>query len=148
MSATMQQFASQQNIFCHSNYMSASSTLAEDVSPSDCDEGERHEAKLQLQDRKHNPIAFHAEMMGNIMYFHQALKLPDASNFEQVFVKEVNGHVDKKHWELIKHSDVPKNVEIVPSVWAMHHKCNLITNKITKYKARLNIHGASKHMVL
>jgi hypothetical protein len=26
----------------------------------------------------HHPIAFHAEMMGDIMYFHQALQQPDA----------------------------------------------------------------------
>ena len=91
-----------------------------------------------------NPIAFHAEMLYDIMYFHQALKQTNASNFVQAVVKEVNGHVDNKHWELIKHSNVSKNVEIMPSVWAMHCKCNLTTNDITKYKTRLNIHGGKQ----
>ena len=38
------------------------------------------------------------------------------------------------------HHSVPKNVEIVPSVWAMHHKCNLTIDKIMKDRARLNMH--------
>jgi hypothetical protein len=38
-----------------------------------------------------NPIAFHAEMMGNIMYYHQALQQPDAKQFANAVVKEVNG---------------------------------------------------------
>ena len=85
-----------------------------------------------------------SEMMCDIMYFSQALKQPDASNFVQAVVKEVNGHVTNKYWEHIKHSDVPKNVEIVPLLWIMHCKCNLATSEITRYKARLNIHGVKQ----
>ena len=46
MSAVMQQSASQQHIYGQSFYISASSTLAEDSSPSDYDDGERHEREL------------------------------------------------------------------------------------------------------
>ena len=88
--------------------MSASSTFAADLSPSDCDYRERHETEKQLQGRMHKPIASHAEMMGDIMFFNQALKQQDINNFVQAVVKEVNGHVDNKHWELIKQSDVPQ----------------------------------------
>ena len=34
-----------------------------------------------------NPIAFHAKMIDNIIYFHQALKQTDASSFLQAVVK-------------------------------------------------------------
>ena len=61
----------------------------------------------------HNPIAFHVEMMGDTMHSHQALKQLDASNFVQAVMKEINEHENTKCWELIKHSDVPKNVEII-----------------------------------
>ena len=74
------------------------------------------ENELQLQVRMHNQIAFHAEMIGDIMYFHQSLKQPDASNFIQAVVKEANGHVANKHWELIKHFNVPK-------LWKLCHQC-------------------------
>ena len=44
-----------------------------------------------------NPIAFHAEMMGDFMYYHQALRQPDAKQFADAVVKEVNGHADNNH---------------------------------------------------
>jgi hypothetical protein len=37
-----------------------------------------HDQHLNLQARMRNPIAFQAEMMGDIMYYHQALQQPDA----------------------------------------------------------------------
>jgi hypothetical protein len=40
-----------------------------------------HNMHLKLQEQMRNPIAFHAEMMGDIMYLHQALKQKDASQF-------------------------------------------------------------------
>lgn len=47
-------------------------------------------------------IAFHAETMGYIMYLNQALKQDAADEFFKAVLKEVNGHVEKKHWELVK----------------------------------------------
>ncbi len=52
---------------------------------------------LDLQERMQNPIAFHAEMMGDIMYNDQALQQPDAKQFANAIVNEVNGHVNNKH---------------------------------------------------
>jgi hypothetical protein len=103
-----------------------------------------HDFHLDLQERMRHPIAFHAEMMGNIMYYHQALQQPDAAEFIDAIVSEVNGHIKSNHWRLIKHSEVPKDVEVIPSVWAMRRKRNLTTNEITKHKARLNIHGGQQ----
>jgi hypothetical protein len=103
-----------------------------------------HDQHLELQERMQNPIAFHAEMMGDIMYYHQALQQPDAKQFADAVVKEVNGHVDNKHWELVKQEEVPEDVQVVPSVWSMWRKRNLTTNEITKHKARLNLHGGKQ----
>jgi hypothetical protein len=55
-----------------------------------------HEEHLSLQERMRHPIAFHAEMMGDIMYFHQALQQPDAGEFIEAVVKKINGHIDHK----------------------------------------------------
>lgn len=68
----------------------------------------------------------------------------DADEIFKTVVKEVNCYVEKKHWELVNHEEVPKGMDIVPFVWAMRLKCNLTTNKVTKYKARFNVHGV-KH---
>jgi hypothetical protein len=95
-------------------------------------------------------------MMGDIMYYDQALQQPDAKQFSNVVVKEVNGHVNNKHWILVKQKDVPKEAQVVPSVWAMRRKCDFATNKVIKHTVRLNLHGGkqvygmiiSKHMQL
>jgi hypothetical protein len=39
--------------------------------------------------------------MSDIMYYHKALQQPDAQQFANAVVKEVNGHVENKHWQLI-----------------------------------------------
>jgi hypothetical protein len=51
-----------------------------------------HDYHMGLQDCMRYPIGFHAEMMGDIMYFHQSMK------------------------QLIKRDEVPKDVEVMPSV--------------------------------
>ena len=91
-----------------------------------------------------NPIAFHAEMMGEIMYLQQVLKQPNAKEFVQVVIKEVNGHVDSNNWTLQRQSNVPEDIQIVPSVWSLQCKRDLTTNKVKSHKARLNLHGGKQ----
>ncbi len=93
--------------------------MASQATNGDMDEDLFHDAHLQLQERMRNPIAFHAEMMGDIMYLQQALKQPDAKEFVQAVIKEVNGHMDSNNWMLQKQRDVPEDVQIVPSVWSL-----------------------------
>ena len=103
-----------------------------------------HDRHLSLQERMRHPIAFHAEMMGDIMYFHQAMKQKDADQFVKAVVKEVNAHIKQKHWKLIPRSEVPEDSEVIPSVWSMRRKRDITTNAITKYKSRLNLHGGKQ----
>ena len=65
----------------------------------------------------------------------------DSDQFVNAVVKEINCHVDNKSWKFVNIEDCPNDAEIISSVWAMRRKRNLDTNEITKYKARLNIHG-------
>ncbi len=51
---------------------------------------------------------------------------------------------DNDHWQLIPCTEVPEGMEIVPSVWAMQHKQDLTTGKVTKHKARFNLHGGKQ----
>ena len=144
LSRAMQDSIAQKDFYGRTgmHYMAASSTTA--VSEPDMNEDDFHDWHLELQERMSHPIAFHAEMMGDIMYLHQALRQPDAAEFVKAVVKEVNGHVDNGNWQLVHRSQVPPDVEVMPSVWAMRRKRNLTTNAITKYKARLNLHGGKQ----
>jgi hypothetical protein len=103
-----------------------------------------HDSHLDLQDRMHHTIGFLAEMMGDVMYLHQALSQPDSRGFVEGFMKEVNSHVDNDRWKLIPRTEVPEGTEVVPSVWAMQCKQDLTTGKVTKHKARLNLYSGKK----
>jgi hypothetical protein len=78
-----------------------------------------HEEDYLLQDEMLNPIAFLAGSNEDTMYFHQAMKAPDRNQFKKAIVKEVNDHIENKHWELIPREAVPKGVKVLPSVWSM-----------------------------
>jgi hypothetical protein len=86
-----------------------------------------HDSHLDLQDCMRHPIVFQAEMMGDIIYLHQALHQPDARELVEAVIKEVNGHIDNNHWKLILRIEVPEGTEVVPSVWAM--QCNRISQQ-------------------
>jgi len=77
---------------------------------------------LDFKECMHHPVEFLAEMMGDIMYLHQALRQPDAREFVEAVIKEVNGHIDNDHWKLIPRTEVPEGTEVVPSVLAMQRK--------------------------
>ncbi len=91
-----------------------------------------------------HPITFLSEMMGDNMYLHQALRQPDAREFVEAVIKEVNGHINNDHWKLIPRTKVPEGTEVVASVWAMQRKQDLTTGRVTKHKARLNLHGGKQ----
>jgi hypothetical protein len=76
-----------------------------------------------------NPVAFHTKMMGEIMYLQQVLSQPDAKEFVQAIIKEINGHMDCNNWTLQERCKVPEDIQIVPSVWAKQSKRDLTTNK-------------------
>jgi hypothetical protein len=74
------------------HYMSSQATTSK------TDEDLSHDSHLQLQEWARNPIAFHAEMMGDIMYLQQVLRQPSAKEFVQAVIKQVKEHVDCKTW--------------------------------------------------
>ena len=61
-----------------------------------------HDLNLELEEKMHNPVAFAAEMRGDIMYFHQAMQYEDSDQVVDSVVEEINGHVYHKSWELVK----------------------------------------------
>jgi hypothetical protein len=142
MSRKMAKSTSQRDFFGASgmHYMANLSTTTFNETPKDLS----HDYHLDLHKCMQSQIVFHAEMMGDIMYYDQAFQQPDAKQFANAVVKEVNGHIDNKHWTLVKQKDVPKETQVVPSVWAMQRKHDLTSNEVIKHKARLNLHGGKQ----
>ena len=67
------------------------------------------------------PLAFMADEVGDIMYYHQAMNQPNAWEFARVLVKEVNGHVDNRGswYQAVKFQ----------REWNMFHPCELCAEK-------------------
>ncbi len=64
----------------------------------------------------YHPIAFLAEMMGDIMHLHQTLWQPDAHQCVNLVVKEINGHINQKHWLVTPKEEV---LEYTNTIWAL-----------------------------
>ncbi len=103
MSRAMAKSVSQQDFYGRDkmHYMASQAVCEHDY---DC----LHDSHLDLQDCMCLPITFLAEMMGDVMYLHQALRQPDSREFMEAVIKEVNGHVNNDHWKLIPRTEVPE----------------------------------------
>ncbi len=145
MTQTMAESVDQRNFFETSkmHYMAHNATTAHN-NDSQTVEDRQHDAHVDLQYYMNHPIAFHAEMMGDIMYLNQALCQPNADKFVEAVITEINGHVDNNHSKLTKRADIGKDIDVLASVWSMRCKRNITTNEIKKYKARLNLHGGKQ----
>ena len=89
-------------------------------------------------------MAYLAKNSADTMYFDQTISQPDRNQFIQAIVKEVNDHIDHKHWRLIHISEVPEDQKVLPSVWSMKRKRDIKTQEVRKWKARLNVHGGKQ----
>ena len=71
---------------------------------------------------------------------------PDAKQFREVMIKEVNDHNEQKHWQPILKSEVPHGAKILPAVWSMKRKRKINTQQIYKWKSRLTLGGHKKDL--
>ena len=79
------------------------------------------------------------------LYYHQqAMAATDKIKWQEAMLKEFSNHCERKHWEPVKKEEIPAETKILDSVWAMKRKRDILTQKITKWKARLNLHGGQQ----
>ena len=103
-----------------------------------------HEDDYRIQDAMVDHIAFSASSNKDTMYYHQAIREPDARQFIIAMVDELNEHISRGHWSLIPMSQVPPHTRILDSVWSMKRKREIISRRVYKWKARLNVHGGQQ----
>eukprot|EP00957_Ditylum_brightwellii_P145537 11081660-Ditylum_brightwellii.AAC.1 len=75
------------------------------------------------------PIAFATKHHPDCMCFHQAVKHPDAPQLVDAIVKQINGHIQRGHWEVMIIQDVPRRIKVLDAVWAMKQKRNIKTRQ-------------------
>ena len=76
------------------------------------------------------------------LYYHEAMKEPDAAKFEDAMGQEWEGQVMNGNFQSMLKSEVPPGAKILPSVWQLKRKRNMSTGEIKRYKARLNLDGS------
>ena len=89
-------------------------------------------------------MVFKATTDPDTMYLHKAMREPDWKEFQKAMEKEVQDQMDNGNYSIIKRSKVPKGKIILPAVWQMKRKRDIKTQKIEKYKARLNLDGSKQ----
>ena len=60
-----------------------------------------HKDDLMMKQYILNTIAFSASNNADTLYYHQDMKAPDAKEFQNSILKEVNTHIERNHWEII-----------------------------------------------
>ena len=78
-----------------------------------------------------DPIAF-ASTSTDELYYHQAMKAPDAQQFARDCVEEVKAHHKNGHFAIVPRPKIPSGTKIFPSVWAMKRKRRIATREIYK----------------
>ena len=81
------------------------------------------------------------------MYLHQAMAEPDRDGFKLAIAKEIADHCKRKYWVVVPRSDIPAEQDVLPALWLMKHKRDLITCLPIKHKARINTHGGKQYGV-
>ena len=98
------------------------------------------EDDLRMQQDILNHIVFAAINKTDTLYYHQAIKNPEAIIFQKAIIKEFNTHVKRKHWYITPRKQGPKGEKNPPI-------CMDIQNKyIDQVQSSVQTQGASKHL--
>jgi hypothetical protein len=81
-------------------------------------------------------VAYIGQSESDTMTLDEALRQSDRDQFVEAIKKELNDHINRKHWKVIPASAVPKHKVPLPMVWAMKRKRDPV-GTIMKWKARL-----------
>ena len=76
------------------------------------------------------------------LYLHEAMKAPDKREFIKAMEKEIEDQLENGNFVYCRRSDVPKEAQVIPGVWAFRRKRRIQTQEVYKHKARWNVDGS------
>ena len=121
---------------------------AEDPSPSAPAAGELfcYSALFPIHDEPiGDPLqAYAASADPDTLYYHEAKKESDFSEFLKAMVKEFTDQWDNDNFKLKRRSNIPPGTKILPGVWALKRKRKVTTGEVYKHKARWNLDGSKQ----
>ena len=89
-------------------------------------------------------MAYGASNDPDVFYYHEAIREPDADDFKEAMIKEITDQWDNGNFRLVKREDVPADKKILPGVWALRRKREVLTQRVKKHKARWNLDGSKQ----
>jgi hypothetical protein len=92
--------------------------------------------------KAHEQVSMKASTDPDTMYYHQAMREPDKEMFKEAIRKECEDHFRESNYKLVSIDQVPKDANLLSSVWQMKRKRKPSTGEISKYKARMNVDGS------
>jgi Reverse transcriptase (RNA-dependent DNA polymerase). len=93
-------------------------------------------------DEPGGPLAMKASADPDTMYHHEAMREPDRDEFKKAMQKEIDDQMENGNFEIIKRREVPKGATILPAIWQMKRKRDILSRQVKKWKARLNVDGS------
>ena len=78
------------------------------------------------------------------MYYHEAMRQPDADKFKTCMEEEIMNQWDNNNFSPMLVSDVPKGKKILPGVWQVKRKRRILTNECYKHKGRWSLDGSKQ----
>ena len=79
----------------------------------------------------------------DILTFSQAMRAEDREKFREAMLKEVRDHEKRGHWKIVPRNQVRElgGTKVLPAVWAMARRREILSKMIKKWKSRLNLGG-------
>ena len=87
-------------------------------------------------------LALKASADPDTMYLHEAFKEPDIGKFIKAMTKEVEYQMNSGNFTIIHKKDIPQYATVLPAVWQIKRKRDILTRAVKKWKARLNVDGS------
>lgn len=98
--------------------------------------------RVAVENDERQLLAYKATIDPDTMYLHEAMRESDWEEFRKAMQDEINDRIKGKNFSIIPRSSVPLNMKVLPAVWQLKRKRDIVTKKIKKYKARLNLDGS------
>jgi hypothetical protein len=73
------------------------------------------------------------------MYHHEAMRHPDREEFKKAMQKEIDDQMANGNFTIVRRTKVPKGAMVLPAVWQMKQKRDILSRQVKKWKARLNV---------
>jgi hypothetical protein len=86
-------------------------------------------------------LAMKASADPDTMYHHEVMRQPDREEFKKAMQKEIDDQMANGNFTIVRRTKVPKGATVLPAVWQMKRKRDILSRQVKKWKARLNVDG-------